>query len=54
MEISMVLDWNKYDIEKQVVRGTKYINDLDHWIIIITVGNHFISIINKDNKNNIC
>ena len=26
----MVLDWNKYDIEKQVGRGTKYINDLGH------------------------
>ena len=26
----MVLNWNKYDIEKQVGRGTKYIDDLDH------------------------
>ena len=24
IEISMVLDWNKYEIEKQVGRGTKY------------------------------
>ena len=27
----MVLDWNKYDIEKQAGKGTKYINDLDHY-----------------------
>ena len=26
----MVLNWKKYDIEKQVGRGTKYINNLDH------------------------
>ena len=30
IEISMVLNWNKCNIEKQMWRGTKHVNDLNH------------------------
>ena len=51
VKVSMVLDWNKHDTEKQVGReqNISTIGPLLSQYVTI----HFISIINKHNNNNI-